>query len=569
MGNMRWFFVFLIAGFFLSSALLAQAASLGSVLSFIIDPDFDALKRQELPAVLMRESQKLSFYLEQDWWNSLDGVKQVELQNAMAILALDFENTIYPTLTSAFGSEWNPGVDGDPRITILVHRMAKGAKGYFRETDEHLKLEFPDSNEREMVYLSTEALESSLAKSFLAHEFTHLITYNQKEKLRKVKEETWLNEARAEYAATLLGYNTVLAGSTLEGRLKAFLQSPNNSLVEWKNEEGDYGVVSLFVHYMVDHYGAGVLIDSLQSERVGIPSLEEALKKNGFDTTFSKVFTDWTLAVFLNDCSYGKYYCYLNQNLVQVKLNPTLHFLPFGGLSKLEVAYNTKNWAGNWLKFVGGQGALHLRFQVFGGLTFQIPYLVQALDGTYEVKFLNLGGTPQGEFFVADFGTKQKALIIIPTLQTKTLGFGEEEPVYPFSIIASILERTPEEEDLIKSLRAQLVFLQSEVARVISQLAALGAGPEDSCASFQKDLAFGMRSADVECLQKFLKNQGQEIYPEGLVTGYFGSLTLQAVVRFQEKYAEEILTPIGFQKGTGYVGNRTRAKMNQLLTFLP
>ena len=73
---------------------------------------------------------------------------------------------------------------------------------------------------------------------------------------------------------------------------------------------------------------------------------------------------------------------------------------------------------------------------------------------------------------------------------------------------------------------------------------------------------------DVKCLQEFLKNQGTGIYPEGLVTGNFASLTQQAVIRFQDKYASEILTPIGLLSGTGYVGNQTRNKINQLLNSI-
>ena len=70
---------------------------------------------------------------------------------------------------------------------------------------------------------------------------------------------------------------------------------------------------------------------------------------------------------------------------------------------------------------------------------------------------------------------------------------------------------------------------------------------------------------DVKCLQQFLKSQSKEIYPEGIITGNFGSLTKQAVARFQEKYATEILSPVGLSAGTGFFGEKTRQKINSII----
>lgn len=55
-----------------------------------------------------------------------------------------------------------------------------------------------------------------------------------------------------------------------------------------------------------------------------------------------------------------------------------------------------------------------------------------------------------------------------------------------------------------------------------------------SAASLYRQLQLGMRGVDVSTLQTFLA-QDRTIYPQGLVTGYFGSLTKSAVSNFQAR----------------------------------
>lgn len=57
-------------------------------------------------------------------------------------------------------------------------------------------------------------------------------------------------------------------------------------------------------------------------------------------------------------------------------------------------------------------------------------------------------------------------------------------------------------------------------------------------------LDLGMRSANVTTLQEFLA-QYPSIYPEGLVTGYFGPLTQSAVVRYQSSNGIDAVGRVG------------------------
>jgi len=80
---------------------------------------------------------------------------------------------------------------------------------------------------------------------------------------------------------------------------------------------------------------------------------------------------------------------------------------------------------------------------------------------------------------------------------------------------------------------------------------------------FKSDLKLGSQGSEVKEIQKCLAKD-PEVYPEGEITGYFGSKTKAAVIRFQEKYREEILISSGLKTGTGNVLKSTRAKLNEL-----
>ena len=115
-------------------------------------------------------------------------------------------------------------------------------------------------------------------------------------------------------------------------------------------------------------------------------------------------------------------------------------------------------------------------------------------------------------------------------------------------------------EELNKMI-AQLLAQIAEIQQKIAQLRGTAEIPQGF--KFGKPLYLGLRdNLDIKYLQIFLKNQGVNIYPEGLVTGYFGNLTRKAVIRFQlkEKIVSSETSP-----GAGLVGIKTRAKVNEIL----
>jgi len=83
--------------------------------------------------------------------------------------------------------------------------------------------------------------------------------------------------------------------------------------------------------------------------------------------------------------------------------------------------------------------------------------------------------------------------------------------------------------------------------------------------TFERNLSLGTRGDDIKALQEILIKGGVWERPDVKATGYFGSITREAVIKYQEKYASEILEPLGLVKGTGFVGSSTRSRLEKSL----
>lgn len=84
---------------------------------------------------------------------------------------------------------------------------------------------------------------------------------------------------------------------------------------------------------------------------------------------------------------------------------------------------------------------------------------------------------------------------------------------------------------------------------------------------FTRNLTMGDRGEDVKRLQEYLNHRGFIIAESGpgspgQESDLFGKGTKDALIKFQEAYADILLKPYGLATGTGYFGEATRNFVN-------
>lgn len=219
-----------------------------------------------------------------------------------------FETQMLPAVKKFFGNEWNPGVDGDPRLFILFARgLGSSVLGYFSSVDSFSQLAHKYSNEREMFYINaslTELGNPQLA-STLGHEYQHMVHW-----ANDPNEETWVNEGSSVLAEFLSG--------ALPGFDFSFLSNPDLQLNAWSEAGANsdslphYGAGFLFLLYFLDRFGEEATRALVASPLNGMASIDEVLRTQDFRDpltgaviTADDLFTDWVVTNRVNSSKWG------------------------------------------------------------------------------------------------------------------------------------------------------------------------------------------------------------------------------------------------------------------------
>lgn len=317
------FFIVAVFLFVLSGSGQASADTLGERHTFFVNPTYDVFKRTSIPVTLVYVGSHSYIYTENEYLESLNPSERTIFNQQVSALAQEFDNNIYPKEVSFWGPEANPGIDNDPKITILLERLTSGTGGYFDSINGYPLSGADRTNQREMISVNVSSLGTDRLKIFLAHEFQHLISFNQKELLRDISEDVWLNELRSQYSITAVGLNDNFRDSDLSQRLQNFLSSPGDSLTEWPNTNLDYASVTLFGQYLFDRFGPSILRDTLHSFTSGIDSINKYLISQRSPDRFTDIFSDWVWTNYYNNRTQDIRYGYINPELQNIHVPPT------------------------------------------------------------------------------------------------------------------------------------------------------------------------------------------------------------------------------------------------------
>ncbi|MFA5873482.1 MAG: hypothetical protein WC832_05920 [Anaerolineales bacterium] len=232
-------------------------------------------------------------------------------QNDAQKLIDTFENSIYPTDREFFGSEWTPGVDGDPHIYIVyAHNLGGMVAGFYNTGDEYPPQISQYSNAHESFYIdSSQGLADDYTYGTLAHEFQHMIHWYQDR-----NESSFLNEGFSELATFLNGYDT-------GGFDWYYTSNPDMNLTDWlggsEDNSAHYGANFLFVTYFLDRFGKDATQALVHDQQNALASVDNVLKQLNITdpvtsqpVTADDFFLDWTLANYIHDPSVadGRYY---------------------------------------------------------------------------------------------------------------------------------------------------------------------------------------------------------------------------------------------------------------------
>lgn len=231
-------------------------------------------------------------------------------------LGKEFDNKIYTSDVTNFGNESD--VDGDGKVNILTYDIQDGfsgsggyVAGYFSPQDLYA---YSTSNRSEIFYIDTypqmgmySSKDVSAAYSTLAHEFEHMINYNQKVFVQGQSDmDVWMDEGLA------MAAEQIYLGEALQNRIDYYNSASSitngHSLIYWDyygDTLANYSLSYLFMQYVKEQAGQGnqIFKEIINNKNTNYLAVQEVMQKYNAKLTFGKLMTNFRGALTLKEDS--------------------------------------------------------------------------------------------------------------------------------------------------------------------------------------------------------------------------------------------------------------------------
>ncbi len=300
---------------------IGEPAELGDPFTFELSDDYYGGYDEDFIVVL--EGLHCLILITQDAYDSFDGtyynfsnpygtwdrygdlISIPQLEGLME----EFDDNIYPTVTSVFGEPLPRGDEGQ-KVWVLIFNIRD--ESYYDDSQTSYAVGYFSAStsaeyNKNIFHCDTYDWENRVGpgsdrtmEGAFAHEFQHLVHFDQ-----DPDEPSWVDEGCADLAIYLCGY-----GHWASHLAYYVVFHWLTSLTFWGGGLEDYGASYLFILYLFEHYGGIDFIkDLVQEQANGIEGVQNTLYAHGYCISFDSLFDRWTIANYLDETEKwgGKY----------------------------------------------------------------------------------------------------------------------------------------------------------------------------------------------------------------------------------------------------------------------
>jgi hypothetical protein len=263
----------------------AASFQIGSTRSFAFD-EFGDVSAQTVTATLVATSSRAEAWVD----NNTSAITTAQVQAQID----QFSTSTYPIVTSVFGDPSD--VDGDGKVLFLYTELVDqvgGVAGFYRSKSLFSTSDGGDGNQADMMYIGLDHGDSFF-ESLLAHEFQHLISYNQHVLVHDGPSEiSPINEAMSHVAEDLVDQHTQ-GGNPDNVRTYTETPASYSILAESAHDSGVRGTAYTFARSMMESFGDNVPTQLVQTSQSGIENVETVSGQ-----TFEEVYETYLARMFL------------------------------------------------------------------------------------------------------------------------------------------------------------------------------------------------------------------------------------------------------------------------------